>query len=77
MSFDWGAVVSALCSVILAVLGWLGRRMTRIEEKLDGKLDKAECRDCSAEHKEQFSEVWDALAKHSHTGLETTSRVTR
>lgn len=77
MTVDWGVVISCLCTLILAALGWMTRRLSRIEEKLDGKVDKAECGVCRSERKADADALWKAHGRHSHTGLEPDSRVIR
>lgn len=80
-----GTVISLLLTFILS-------RLSKIEGKLDLKVNKEDCRETRAtcageikrevEHtqackKEEHIEIWDAFNGHSHTGLPSDSKVTR
>ncbi len=73
------AIISVLGSVMIVLLGIILNRLSRLEEKLDGKQDKTEC-DRQVENCQRVFKIddfWDAFSKHSHTGLPGDSRVTR
>ena len=70
------------------ILHGLSKRVTRLEEKFDGKQDKVACEDniqrCGAVRKEWRREmksdqedIWNAFNHHSHEGLPAGAKVTR
>ena len=72
-------LIAAVSAVILFLLGLILNRLSRLEEKLDGKVDKAFCdhqqETCQREYgQERF---WEEFNRHSHTGLPADSKVTR
>jgi prophage maintenance system killer protein len=73
------AIISILGSVMVVLLGVILSRLARLESKLDNKQDKTECDRQSDRCQKLFSfdDFWDVFTKHSHTGLEPNSRVTR
>jgi prophage maintenance system killer protein len=73
------AIISVLGTVMIVLLGVILSRLSRLEDKLDGKQDKAEC-DRQADRCQKLfadEDLWDVFNRHSHTGLEANSRVTR
>jgi len=67
-----GTIMTVLLSLILSRLG-------RLENKLDGKVDKEFCdhQQIVCEKAYGHGEFWDVFERHSHTGLPAHSKVTR
>lgn len=70
-----GTILVMLFSVLLQ--GVVLYRLNRVEEKLDRKTDKANCIREVAKQSNEFGELWQAVNKHSHSGLPGDSRVIR
>lgn len=70
-------VISALGALISLLLALVLQRLSRLEDKLDGKQDKNDCVCYQDRWREAIQEIWDAFGKHSHEGLPPTSKVTR
>ena len=71
------ATLSGLAAVICLLLTLVHTRLGRIEDKLDGKQDKAECGTKEKRFSDELKEFWEAFGKHSHEGLPPGSKVTR
>jgi hypothetical protein len=67
---SFGALMSLLLVMIL-------QRLSKLEDKLDGKQDKPECERCEQRFCQAVEDIWDVFNKHSHEGLRLTSKVTR
>ena len=72
-------VIAVLAAVMTVLLSLILGRLTRLEDKLDAKVDKEFC-----EHQQQVCEreygrgpFWEVFNRHSHTGLAADSKVTR
>lgn len=87
----WESLISALLTLVVFLLGLIIRRLGGLEEKLDKKQSKEDCqhqmllchdnrmqyRQDVAQRIERQEEIWEALSRHSHTGLAPDSKVTR
>lgn len=80
----WEAVLSALLAIIITLCSALLAKLAKIEDKLDQKLSRTECKDqidrCDTRFdagREESRELWLALSTHSHEGLPSGAKVTR
>jgi hypothetical protein len=79
---EWGPVISALCALILALLGlqWKDQRdmHKQLKGELDKKVNREECKSwrdlCPIEH---HGPSWEEFNIHSHTGLPKDAKVLR
>ncbi|MBN1664843.1 MAG: hypothetical protein JW943_14680 [Deltaproteobacteria bacterium] len=70
-------VITGLLTINLFMLGIIMKRIDRIEDCLENKVDQD---DCDKQHGRQDTtnrNLWDAIDLHSHEGLPAGSRVTR
>ncbi|MDR3555911.1 MAG: hypothetical protein P4L55_14230 [Syntrophobacteraceae bacterium] len=67
---SFGALMSLLLVMIL-------QRLSKLEDKLDGKQEKLECERREERFCQSVQDIWDIFNKHSHEGLPPTSKVTR
>ena len=72
-------VIAVLGTVMTILLSLILGRISRLETKLDTKVDKEFC-----DHQQEVCEksygqrdYWDVFNRHSHTGLAADSKVTR
>jgi hypothetical protein len=70
-------VISAFGGVMSLLLMMILQRLSRLEDKLDGKQDKGDCSCYQDRLREALQDIWDAFDKHSHEGLAPGSKVTR
>ena len=77
-------LTAVLTTVISLLLGLILKRLSAIDAKLDQKVDEKSCRERhEMENKKvngicrEDKEMWEALHKHSHTGLPTDAQVIR
>lgn len=68
---EWGPLLGLFGGVNTVLLGWLHVRSNRMEEKLDKKVDKADCErtsnKCQGEWKHAKDVLWDEVKGHAHT----------
>ena len=72
-------VLTLFGAAMTILLGLILSRLNRVDNKLDEKMDKADCVKQQATCKELFGtcDFWDQFGRHSHTGLASDSKVTR
>lgn len=67
---SFGALISFLLVMIL-------QRLSKLEDKMDGKQERQECERREERFSVSIQDVWDTFNKHSHEGLPPISKVTR
>ena len=67
---SFGALVSLLLMMIL-------QRLSKLEDKLDGKQDKPECERREQRFCQAAEDIWNVFNNHCHEGLPPASKVTR
>ncbi len=70
-------VISALGALMSLLLVMILQRLSKLEDKLDGKQDKNECERHEERACQSLQDVWDAFNRHCHEGLPSGSKVTR
>ena len=71
------AVISSFGALMSLLLAMILQRLSKLEDKLDGKQENAECERREKRFSQTIEDIWDVLNKHSHEGLSPTSKVTR
>lgn len=70
-------VISALGALMSLLLVMILQRLSKLEDKLDGKQDKSECERHEERASVSLQDVWEAFNRHSHEGLPSGSKATR
>lgn len=70
-------VISAFGALMSLLLVMILQRLSKLEDKLDGKQDKAQCERNEERTCQTLQDVWDAFNRHSHEGLPLGSKATR
>ena len=68
---------SFLLAVIVCLLGFVARQMDVLTKRLEVKVDEKDCIEHRGRLAEENKGVWGAINNHSHTGLNSDSRVIR
>lgn len=78
-SYLIAGLIALFGGVNTILLGVLISRQSKLEDKLDGKQDKAACDKQQKICLREFTndDFWDVFNRHSHTGLPSDSKVTR
>lgn len=91
-SLDWPHILSAILVILSAVTSLLmglsllilravWGRLNTINEKLESKISLSDCHRessaCSSRFAREICALWEAIKEHSHTGLQSDSKVTR
>jgi len=77
MAFGWEHVTSGLGALAVMLMGYQIRRIGKIEDKLDQKVNEKTCKErhdafCAKIEKLEAEDdkLWNALNDHNHVGLE-------
>jgi hypothetical protein len=73
----WGPLVSFLLGIIAVLLGVLVRQNSKLECKVEDRVEKEACDKQHEATSKDREGIWGALNAHSHTGLPPDARVVR
>lgn len=73
----FGYLISFMVAVIACLLGVIVKQNSKVEERLDLKVNEVTCLERHGNVIKEQQCFWGAINNHSHTGLPPDSRVIR